>query len=178
MRAPTTCSHKGNLQASPTSPTPTQQPPSPPQRAQIVASGYSGGDEPGSHDADQVAAFSNPPPNHILLTTKFDTRDALMDALNKYCASAYFSIIIERSSNYIKNFGASRLDLACARGKIRKQTAHSRQVMKGYNLFLFTILLLTFKNIPFVVKWAKSPDSTDIEDENGLKKPEGLFWTT
>ncbi|KAK0656479.1 hypothetical protein B0T16DRAFT_317045 [Cercophora newfieldiana] len=93
-------------------------------------SGCSGsdGDELRSHDTDQVAAFSNPLLNHMFLITKFDTCDAFIDALNKYCAFACFSIIIKRFSNYIKNFGASWLDLACAKGKIWKQTAYSRYI--------------------------------------------------
>ena len=53
-----------------------------------------------------------------------------------------------------------------------------KEAMKGYNPFPTTILLLNGKGIPYTVKWAKSPNGDDIEDENGLKKPEGLFWTT
>ena len=77
----------------------------------------------------QVPASSTRPPNHILLTIKFDTLDDLMDVLNDFCASTRFSVIKQRSSNYIKGFGGggeSRVDVRWARGKIRNQEAHSR----------------------------------------------------
>ena len=42
--------------------------------------------------------------------------------------------------------------------------------MAGYNLFLIIIKLLNKKNIPYKVKWAVA-----LNDNNELRKPEGLF---
>ena len=47
--------------------------------------------------------------------------------------------------------------------------------MNGYNPFPSTVLLLKQHDVPYTVKWAKSPNGVDIEDENGLKKLEGLY---
>ncbi|KAK0649788.1 hypothetical protein B0T16DRAFT_457165 [Cercophora newfieldiana] len=42
---------------------------------------------------EAAPAFSNPPADHMLLTTKYDTLDALMDDLYEFSASAHFSVI-------------------------------------------------------------------------------------
>lgn len=49
-----------------------------------------------------------------------------MAELNEYCAQACFSVIKLRSENKIKDFGYSRVVVACQRGSIRKSEAHSR----------------------------------------------------
>ena len=73
-----------------------------------------------------VPPFSNPPANHALLASKYDSLEALMEDLHEFCASARFSVIKQRSNNYVKGFGPTRVDLICARGMIRKQEALSR----------------------------------------------------
>ncbi|KAK3350239.1 hypothetical protein B0T25DRAFT_550132 [Lasiosphaeria hispida] len=49
-----------------------------------------------------------------------------MADLREYCARAQFVIYKVRSNNYIKEFGPTRVDIACARGKIRPPKGFSR----------------------------------------------------
>jgi len=75
-----------------------------------------------------VPPFSNPPANHALLTSKYDSFEALMEDLYEFCASARFSVIKQRFNNYVKGFGLIRVNFICARGMIWKQEALSRDI--------------------------------------------------
>ncbi|KAK4234582.1 hypothetical protein C8A03DRAFT_47126 [Achaetomium macrosporum] len=66
---------------------------------------------------------ANPPPNHKLLTHKYDTLADLEEDLHEWCAKALFGIKKTRPSNMIKGFGYSRVDFACIRDKIRPSQA-------------------------------------------------------
>ena len=69
--------------------------------------------------------FSNPPPNHQLLTHKYNTLNKLVAEFNKYYAQGSFSVIKFRSENKIKDFRYSRGVLKCQKGKVRTSEAHS-----------------------------------------------------
>jgi len=73
-----------------------------------------------------VPPFLNPPVNYALLASKYDSLEALMEDLHEFCTSARFSVIKQRSNNYVKGFRPTRVNLICARGMIWKQEAFSR----------------------------------------------------
>jgi hypothetical protein len=74
---------------------------------------------------DDIPPFSNPPPGHKLLITKYSTLNALMVDLHEFYALARFSVVKEQSNNYIKGFRPSRVNLNCAKGRLRKPKGHS-----------------------------------------------------
>ena len=62
--------------------------------------------------ADRPLPFlSNPPKGHKLLVYKYDSLDALMGELNAFAASAHFSVVKRRPSNYVPGFGPTRVDI-------------------------------------------------------------------
>ncbi|EAQ88884.1 hypothetical protein CHGG_05503 [Chaetomium globosum CBS 148.51] len=73
-----------------------------------------------------IPPFSNPPANHPLFTTKYDTLDDLMEVLHDHAAKAHFSVVKGRSSNKVEDIGYTRFDILCQKGKIRPSEAHSR----------------------------------------------------
>ena len=73
-----------------------------------------------------MTAFSNPPPNHRLLTQAYSSLEELEADLYDYCAQARFSVAKLRSVNKVKDFGYTRVDYGCAKGKIRASKATSR----------------------------------------------------
>ena len=72
------------------------------------------------------APLSNPDASHKLTNGSYDSLDDLLDDLHDYGAMAGFAVYKIRASNYIKGFGASRVDLGCQKGKIQASRAHSR----------------------------------------------------
>jgi hypothetical protein len=72
------------------------------------------------------APLSNPGTSHKLTNSQYDCLDDLLDDLHDHGAKAGFAVYKMRSNNYIKDFGPSRVDLGCYKGKIQPSRAHSR----------------------------------------------------
>ena len=73
--------------------------------------------------------LSNPDVSYKLTNGKYDSLDDLLDDLYDYAAKAGFAVYKMRSNNYVKGFGATRVDLGCLKGKIRPFEAHSRKTL-------------------------------------------------
>ncbi|KAK3363947.1 hypothetical protein B0T25DRAFT_627895, partial [Lasiosphaeria hispida] len=82
-------------------------------------------DASGASDSEVPEPLSNPPPSHRLFTHQYDSFDDLFSELNAWAAAAGFQIRKLRSNNYVKGFGASRIDIGCRQDKIRKSRAIS-----------------------------------------------------
>ena len=74
-----------------------------------------------------VPPLSNPPPEHPLLNRLYDSLDELVSDLHEWGAQALFGIRKQRSLNYVKDFGYTRVDFCCLRDKIRPTKAFTKR---------------------------------------------------
>jgi len=65
-----------------------------------------------------IPLLLNPPINHTLLTSKYDSLKALMEDLHKFYTFIRFFIIKQRFNNYVKGFKLTRVNLIYTRGII------------------------------------------------------------
>ena len=63
--------------------------------------------------------LSNPNASHKLTSGKYDSLDDLLNDLYNHAAKAGFAVYKIRSNNYVKGFGATRVNLGYLKGKIR-----------------------------------------------------------
>ena len=85
-------------------------------------------DEPPDEPPDDPEPLSNPPQDHRLFTDLYDSLEDLIDELRYWAASAGFGICKQRSNNYIRGFGPTRIDITCDRGSMRLSRSYgSRQ---------------------------------------------------
>jgi len=68
-------------------------------------------DEPPDEPPDDPEPLSNPPQDHRLFTDLYDSLEDLIDELRDRAASAGFGICKQRSNNYIRGFGPTRIRL-------------------------------------------------------------------
>ncbi|KAK5651107.1 hypothetical protein OQA88_13270 [Cercophora sp. LCS_1] len=73
-----------------------------------------------------IAPLSNPLPDHPLMNSTYKTLEDLMQDLDAYGQRALFAVVKLKGQNPIKDFGPSRVELGCQKGKIRASEAHSR----------------------------------------------------
>ena len=71
--------------------------------------------------------LTNPPRDHKLFTTLYDSFDELMADLNNWADKAKFGVRKLRGCNPVKDFGWSRYDIGCWRGTVRRDQGHGNR---------------------------------------------------